>query len=105
MNNNLNKRKALVFSPSASHPQDYGNRNRVFQTTSFLNDAGYEIHFLLYPFESDWEAEVPPSAAEMRGLRGLFYDVPDAENFYLQCRALEALMHLALHEAEDPERE
>ena len=42
---------------------------------------------------------------EMRGLRGLFYDVPDAENFYLQCRALEALMHLALHEAEDPERE
>jgi hypothetical protein len=42
---------------------------------------------------------------EMRGLRGLFYDVPDSENFYLQCRALEALMHLALHEAEDPERE
>src|SRR5438105_634644 len=76
MNNSLNKRKALVFSPSASHPQDYGNRNRVFQTTSFLKDTGYDIHFLLYPFESDWEAEVPPSAAEMRAAWASFTVLP-----------------------------
>lgn len=42
---------------------------------------------------------------EMRGMRGFFLDTPDAETFYSQCRALEALMHLALNEAEDPERE
>jgi glycosyltransferase involved in cell wall biosynthesis len=42
---------------------------------------------------------------EMRGMRGLFLDTPDPEIFYSQCRALEALMHLALNEAEDPERE
>lgn len=60
------RRKALILSPSASHPQDHGNRNRVFQTTSLLKDAGYEIHFLLYPFESDWVNEVPESADEMR---------------------------------------
>jgi glycosyltransferase involved in cell wall biosynthesis len=42
---------------------------------------------------------------EMRGMRGFFLDTPDPEIFYSQCRALEALMHLALNEAEDPERE
>ena len=42
---------------------------------------------------------------EMRGMRGFFLDTPDPEVFYSQCRALEALMHLALNEAEDPERE
>ncbi|HEX3429324.1 MAG TPA: glycosyltransferase [Rhizomicrobium sp.] len=42
---------------------------------------------------------------EMRGMRGFFLDTPDPETFYAQCRALEALMHLALNEAEDPERE
>lgn len=42
---------------------------------------------------------------EMRGMRGFFLDTSDPENFYSQCRALEALMHLALNEADDPERE
>ena len=42
---------------------------------------------------------------EMRGMRGFFLDTADPEIFYSQCRALEALMHLALNEAEDPERE
>lgn len=41
---------------------------------------------------------------EMRGMRGFFLDTPDSETFYSQCRALEALMHLALNEADDPER-
>src|SRR5690242_1613017 len=66
MNGLQHRRKALILSPSASHPQDHGNRNRVFQTTSFLKVSGYEIHFLLSPFESDWVNEVPESAAEMR---------------------------------------
>lgn len=42
---------------------------------------------------------------EMRGMRGLFLDTPDPEVFIAQCRALEALMHLALDDAEDPEHE
>ncbi|HEY3776699.1 MAG TPA: glycosyltransferase [Rhizomicrobium sp.] len=66
MSRPLGSRKALVLSPSATHPRDYGNRNRVFQTTSFLKEQGFEIHFLLYPFESDWVSEIPPSALEMR---------------------------------------
>jgi glucosyl-dolichyl phosphate glucuronosyltransferase len=42
---------------------------------------------------------------EMRGVRGLFLDTPDPERFQLQCRALEALMHLALNHSTDPEQE
>jgi len=42
---------------------------------------------------------------EMRGMRGFFLETSDPEIFYAQCRALEALMHLTLNEAEDPERE
>jgi glycosyltransferase involved in cell wall biosynthesis len=59
-------RKALILSPTASHPQDYGNRNRVYQTTSFLKQQGYEIHFVLYPVEPDWRKGVPLSARAMR---------------------------------------
>ena len=59
-------RKALILSPTASHPQDYGNRNRVYQTTSFLKQQGYEIHFILYPVEPDWRRGIPESARTMR---------------------------------------
>jgi len=44
---------------------------------------------------------LPP---EMRGVRGLFLDVADAELFYKQCEALEAVMYLALNDGRDPEK-
>lgn len=69
-------RKALVLSPVASHPQDYGNRNRVLHTTAFFKDAGYEIHFLLYPFEPDWMQGIPESAKEMRQAWTSFAVIP-----------------------------
>jgi glycosyltransferase involved in cell wall biosynthesis len=69
-------RKALILSPSASHPQDYGNRNRVFQTTSWLKDAGFAVHFVLYPYESDWVNGVPESAADMRAAWESFTVIP-----------------------------
>lgn len=69
-------RKTLVLSPTASHPQDYGNRNRVYQTTSFLKRLGHEIHFILYPVEPDWRKGVPPSARAMRTEWDSFTVVP-----------------------------
>ena len=83
MNGLQPRRKALILSPSASHPQDHGNRNRVFQTTSFLKDSGYEIHFLLYPFESDWVNEVPESAAEMRKAWASFTALPPSRPLHM----------------------
>lgn len=54
---------------------------------------------------SDMASYLGSLPIEMRGMRGFFLDTPDPETFYAQCKALEALMHLALNEAEDPERE
>ncbi len=50
---------------------------------------------------AEYLSTLPP---EMRGIRSLFLDTQDPEMFYMQCRALEALMHLALNHAKDPER-
>lgn len=68
--------RALVLSPSASHPQDYGNRNRVWQVTGFLKEQGYSIDFLLYPFEADWMNAIPAGADEMRRAWDSFWVVP-----------------------------
>jgi glycosyltransferase involved in cell wall biosynthesis len=70
------ERKALVLSPIASHPQDYGNRNRILQMTRFFKDQGYEIHFVFYPIEPDWSRSIPPSAKEMREAWDSFTIVP-----------------------------
>lgn len=58
--------RALVVSPSATHPRDYGNRNRVWQTARFLKGIGYRITFLLYPIETDWQAAIPSSYTDMK---------------------------------------
>jgi hypothetical protein len=68
--------RALVLSPSASHPQDYGNRNRVWQTTHFFKEMGYMVDFLLYPFETEWIVGIPPEADEMRLAWDSFWVVP-----------------------------
>jgi glycosyltransferase involved in cell wall biosynthesis len=68
--------RALVLSPSASHPQDFGNRNRVWQVTNFLKTSGYAVDFLLYPVESDWSERVPEEADELRRVWDGFWIVP-----------------------------
>ena len=50
---------ALVLSPTPPVPADYGNRNRVRQTYDFLAGRGFEVSFLLYPMDGDWEKEIP----------------------------------------------
>jgi glycosyltransferase involved in cell wall biosynthesis len=76
---NLAARKALVLSPTASHPQDYGNRNRVLEMTSFFKRSGYEIHFLLYPMEPDWAHAFPKSAKDMSQAWDSFTIVPPSK--------------------------
>jgi glycosyltransferase involved in cell wall biosynthesis len=63
-------RRALVVSPTPSHPSDHGHRNRVRQTTSLLAGAGCAIDFLLYPMDGDWGKEIPPGLAQMQAAWG-----------------------------------
>ncbi len=64
------RRRALVVSPTPTHPVDHGHRNRVRQTTGLLARAGYAVDFVLYPMDDDWRAAIPPALAEMQAAWG-----------------------------------
>ena len=49
---------------------------------------------------ADYLRPLPP---EMRGVRGLFLNTDDADIFYKQCEAIEAVLYLALSDGHDPE--
>src|SRR5580700_6789225 len=49
----------LVVSPTPTHPQDHGNRKRIFELCSELKGQGAKIHFVHYASEHDWRAARP----------------------------------------------
>ncbi len=55
----LNK-NILVLSPTPSHPQDAGNRKRIFALTKYLQELGATIYFVYCPRE--WDREIPQDA-------------------------------------------
>ena len=78
--------RALVLSPAASHPQDYGNRNRVWQVTNFLKNNGYAVDFVLYPYETEWIRTIPAEADDMRRAWDSFWVVPPTIPLHQQAR-------------------
>jgi len=79
--------RALILSPSASHPQDYGNRNRVWQVTNFIKSLGYSIDFLLYPVEAEWNEYIPPEAKDMQAAWDSFSVIPPSPGYKFHSRA------------------
>ena len=49
----------LVVSPTPTHPQDHGNRKRIFEICAALKQQGARIHFVHYPGEHDWRRNWP----------------------------------------------
>jgi glycosyltransferase involved in cell wall biosynthesis len=49
----------LVVSPTPTHPQDHGNRKRIFELCSELRKQGAKIHFVHYASEHDWRNSRP----------------------------------------------
>jgi hypothetical protein len=49
----------LVVSPTPTHPQDHGNRKRIFELCSELKRQGAKIHFVHYAAEHDWRTARP----------------------------------------------
>jgi glycosyltransferase involved in cell wall biosynthesis len=49
----------LVVSPTPTHPQDHGNRKRIFELCSELKRQGAKIHFVHYASEHDWRSSRP----------------------------------------------
>gem|GEM_PF-4413004 len=76
------ERSALVITPSPHIPREYGNRNRVFQTISFLKSFGYAVSCLLYPFDEEWERTVPPYYSELTAEFDYFAVIPNSKKLH-----------------------
>ena len=50
----------LVLTPTPSHPQDAGNRKRIYALTKYLQELGATIYFVYCPRE--WDREIPQDA-------------------------------------------
>ena len=50
----------LVLAPTPSHPQDAGNRKRIYALTKYLQELGATIYFVYCPRE--WDREIPQDA-------------------------------------------
>lgn len=51
--------EVLVVSPTPTHPQDHGNRKRIFEICRALQRRGAKVHFVHYPAEHDWRYDRP----------------------------------------------
>lgn len=71
-------RSALVLSTTPPEPRDYGNRNRVFQTVSFLRQCGFSVSFLLYPLDEDWAKGIPHYYADLAEQFEYFSVIPNS---------------------------
>ncbi|HEY1708522.1 MAG TPA: glycosyltransferase [Rhizomicrobium sp.] len=53
-----------VVAPTFTHPQDYGNRKRLFAFCDALTRAGASIHLLHYASELNWRLSVDTDALQ-----------------------------------------
>ena len=56
----VNNKNILVLTPTPSHPQDAGNRKRIYALTKYLQELGATIYFVYCPRE--WDREIPKNA-------------------------------------------
>lgn len=56
----MKSKNILVLSPTPSHPQDAGNRKRIFALTKYLQELGATVYFVYCPRE--WDREIPKAA-------------------------------------------
>ena len=54
--------RVLVLSPTPTHPQDFGNRKRIFEICRRLSSQRAHITFVHYPSEQDWRGSIPLNA-------------------------------------------
>src|SRR6201986_2276186 len=68
--------RVLVLSPTPTHPQDYGNRKRIYEVCKRFKDNGAQVTFVHYPAELEWRGTLPVSAErEMQQCWDHYYTV------------------------------
>jgi Glycosyl transferases group 1 len=51
--------RVAVLSPTPTHPQDFGNRKRIFRICRRYVEEGARLTFIHYPVELEWREQVP----------------------------------------------
>jgi glycosyltransferase involved in cell wall biosynthesis len=77
----------LVVSPTPTHPQDHGNRKRIYEICAELKRRGARIEFLHYPSEHDWRGLWPKRReAEMRWAWDDYHLAPPSRGLHESAR-------------------
>jgi len=75
--------RVLVLSPTPTHPQDYGNRKRIFQVCSRYAAEGAHVTFVHYPAEFEWRGALPVSPEQaMKNTWHRYYTIPPTRNLH-----------------------
>lgn len=51
--------RVAVLSPTPTHPQDFGNRKRIYRVCSRYREEGAHVTFIHYPSELEWRGRLP----------------------------------------------
>jgi Glycosyl transferases group 1 len=51
--------RIAVLSPTPTHPQDFGNRKRIYRICRRYAEEGARITFIHYPAELEWRKQIP----------------------------------------------
>jgi Glycosyl transferases group 1 len=87
MTDELPRRSVVILSTTPPIPRDYGNRNRVFQTLALFRKLDFAVSFLLYPFDKDWEAQIPIYYKELASSFDFFAVIPNSRPLHQPARA------------------
>ena len=75
--------RILVLSPTPTHPQDYGNRKRIYEIYKRISDSGGQISFAHYPSEAEWRNTVPRRAdRDMAAAWSEYFTIPPTRAYH-----------------------
>jgi hypothetical protein len=76
--------RILVLSPTPTHPQDFGNRKRIYRVCKRFSDEGANVTFVHYPAEQEWRQTKPKSAERaMLAAWHRYYTVAPTRPFHM----------------------
>jgi hypothetical protein len=56
--------RIAVLSPTPTHPQDFGNRKRIYRICRRYAEEGARLTFIHYPAELEWREQIPHRAQQ-----------------------------------------
>jgi hypothetical protein len=75
--------RVLMLSPTPTHPQDFGNRKRIFSVCEALKSRGATVSFIHYPAEDAWRNALPAAVERaMADTWDAYYTAPVSRDLH-----------------------